>query len=70
VIRITLILLIRLYQLLVSPLLPPACRYYPNCSRYAVEALEKHGTIRGCWYTFTRLCRCAPWGGTGYDPVP
>jgi len=65
-----LILPIRLYQLLISPLLPPACRYHPSCSRYAVEALRRHGAIRGSWLTVKRLARCAPWGGCGYDPVP
>lgn len=68
--RQLLIVPIRLYQLLVSPLLPPACRYHPSCSHYAVDALRKHGALKGCWIAAKRLLRCAPWGGTGYDPVP
>ncbi len=61
---------IRAYQLLISPLLPPACRYYPGCSAYAVEALRKHGAFKGAWLATSRLLRCHPWGGCGYDPVP
>jgi len=61
---------VRLYQILVSPLLPPACRYYPSCSHYMVEAVTKHGALKGVWYGLRRLFRCAPWGGHGYDPVP
>lgn len=62
--------LIRGYQLLVSPLLTPACRYQPSCSAYAAEALAAHGAARGLWLSLTRLARCRPWGGHGYDPVP
>jgi putative membrane protein insertion efficiency factor len=61
---------VRGYQLLLSPILPPACRYEPSCSAYAIEALETHGAARGSWLTVRRLCRCHPWGGQGYDPVP
>jgi putative membrane protein insertion efficiency factor len=61
---------IRLYQLLLSPILPPRCRYLPSCSDYALEALERHGALRGLWLTLRRLSRCHPWGGSGYDPVP
>lgn len=61
---------IRLYQLFISPLLPPACRYYPGCSMYAVEAFRKHGALKGLWLMTGRLLRCHPWGGCGYDPVP
>ncbi|HVI91956.1 MAG TPA: membrane protein insertion efficiency factor YidD [Dongiaceae bacterium] len=64
------ILPIRIYQMAISPLLPPSCRYHPSCSAYAVEALERHGLIRGVWLTLLRLARCHPWGGSGYDPVP
>ncbi|HVJ40290.1 MAG TPA: membrane protein insertion efficiency factor YidD [Dongiaceae bacterium] len=64
------ILPIRLYQLAISPLLPPSCRYHPTCSAYAVEAVERHGLMRGTWLTLLRLARCHPWGGSGYDPVP
>ena len=58
------------YQLLVSPLLPPSCRYLPSCSDYAIEALARHGALRGSGLALRRLCRCHPWGGSGYDPVP
>lgn len=61
---------IRFYRLFISPLLPPACRFYPTCSAYALEAILRHGPIKGGWLAFKRLCRCHPWGGSGYDPVP
>ena len=62
--------LIRAYQLLVGPLLPPSCRYYPTCSHYAAEAVAVHGPWRGSVMAVRRLLRCHPWGGSGYDPVP
>ena len=62
--------LIRLYQLLVSPLLPPRCRYLPRCSDYALEALASHGALQGLFLALRRIGRCHPWGGSGYDPVP
>jgi len=62
--------LIRAYQFLVSPVLPPACRYLPTCSEYAADALLAHGAARGSWLALRRLARCHPWGGSGYDPVP
>lgn len=62
--------LIRLYQLLVSPWLGGNCRFEPTCSAYAVEALERHGVLRGGWLALKRIGRCHPWGGSGYDPVP
>ena len=61
---------LRGYQLLVSPFLPPACRFLPTCSEYAVEAIECHGAGRGVVLALLRLARCHPWGGSGYDPVP
>lgn len=61
---------VRCYQLLVSPLLPPACRFLPTCSEYAAEAIERHGPWRGIILAARRLARCHPWGGSGYDPVP
>ena len=61
---------VRLYQLLLSPVLPPSCRYLPTCSDYALEALARHGALRGSWLALGRLLRCHPWGGSGYDPVP
>lgn len=65
-----LILPVRLYQLFISPLLPPSCRFVPSCSQYALEALRKHGPFKGLWLALRRICRCHPWGGSGYDPVP
>ncbi len=62
--------LIRAYQLLLAPLLPPSCRYLPSCSNYAAEAIATHGALRGSWLALGRLLRCHPWGGSGYDPVP
>ena len=62
--------LIRFYQIALSPLLGPRCRYIPTCSQYALEAIHQHGAIRGSWLAFHRVCRCHPWGGSGYDPVP
>lgn len=61
---------IKFYQKLIAPLLPPACRYEPTCSRYMAEAVQVHGAIKGVWMGARRLLRCAPWGGYGYDPVP
>lgn len=68
--RWLLIFLVRGYQAIVSPLLPPSCRFYPSCSAYAVEALERHGALRGSWLTIRRLARCHPFHPGGYDPVP
>ena len=65
-----LILPIRFYQRFISPLTPPACRYTPTCSQYAVEAIRRHGPARGLWLAIKRISRCHPWGGSGYDPVP
>lgn len=65
-----LVLLIRFYQLAISPWLAPRCRYMPSCSSYAIEAVEKHGAYKGGLLAARRLARCHPWGGSGYDPVP
>ena len=62
--------LIRAYQLTVSPLLGARCRFYPSCSHYALEAVERHGVWRGCWLAARRLARCHPLCHGGYDPVP
>ncbi|MCC7050639.1 MAG: membrane protein insertion efficiency factor YidD [Bacteroidia bacterium] len=64
------ILLIKLYQLILSPLLAPACRYTPTCSQYGIEALKKYGLLKGTWLTLKRISRCHPWGGHGHDPIP
>lgn len=61
---------IKFYQYCISPLFPPACRYTPTCSQYAVEALTVHGPFKGTWLALRRILRCHPWGGSGYDPVP
>ncbi len=65
-----LILLVRFYQICISPYTPSACRFVPTCSQYAIEALRKYGPLKGGWLTMKRLSRCHPWGGSGYDPVP
>ena len=65
-----LILLIKIYQLFISPLLPGVCRYRPTCSQYMIEALRTHGPAKGLYLGIKRILRCHPWGGSGYDPVP
>jgi putative membrane protein insertion efficiency factor len=65
-----LLLLVRGYQLLISPLLGPRCRFYPSCSAYAVTALQTHGALRGSWLAVRRLGRCHPWNPGGVDHVP
>lgn len=63
-------LLIRGYQLALSPLLGPRCRFYPSCSHYAMEAIDSHGALRGTWLTIKRIARCHPFNEGGFDPVP
>ena len=63
-------ILIRAYQLVLSPLLGPSCRFYPSCSHYALEAIDTHGAWRGTWLTIKRISRCHPWNEGGFDPVP
>ena len=65
-----LILPIRLWQLTISQILPPTCRYSPSCSAYTIEALQRYGPIKGLWLGIKRIGRCHPWGSSGYDPVP
>lgn len=67
---LVLIGIIRFYQGAVSPYLRSSCRFVPTCSHYGVEALKKHGPLKGGWLTLKRILSCHPWGGSGYDPVP
>ncbi|HEX5435663.1 MAG TPA: membrane protein insertion efficiency factor YidD [Gemmatimonadaceae bacterium] len=68
--RWILMALVRGYQLSISPMLPASCRYYPSCSAYALEALERYGALKGSWLAIRRLARCHPFRPGGYDPVP
>ncbi|HEX5288647.1 MAG TPA: membrane protein insertion efficiency factor YidD [Streptosporangiaceae bacterium] len=65
-----LVMLLTGYRRLISPLLPPSCRFYPSCSTYALEAVQVHGALRGSWLTARRLSRCHPFHAGGLDPVP
>jgi putative membrane protein insertion efficiency factor len=65
-----LVLFVRAYQMWLSPMLPSACRYHPTCSAYAIEALQKHGALRGSWLAARRIGRCHPFRAGGFDPVP
>jgi putative membrane protein insertion efficiency factor len=70
IITLPLILVIKIYQLIISPLFPSSCRYTPTCSHFSIEALKKYGIIKGGWLSIKRILSCHPWGGSGYDPVP
>ncbi len=63
-------MVVRFYQIFLSPILPRSCRYTPTCSHYAIQALEKHGLFKGGYLAVKRILSCHPWGGSGYDPVP
>ena len=65
-----LLIIIKVYQLLISPILRGNCRFLPTCSEYAIESLKSHGLIKGSILTIKRIGRCHPWGGHGYDPIP
>ena len=64
------ILLVKIYQYIISPALGPKCRYTPTCSQYTIEALKKYGLFKGGWLAIKRIASCHPWGGHGHDPVP
>lgn len=64
------VMIIRFYQVVISPLTPASCRYSPTCSQYSLEALKKHGLFKGSLLAVKRIFSCHPWGGSGYDPVP
>ena len=70
VVGVLLRLLVRAYQFTLSPVMAPSCRFAPNCSDYALQALERFGPARGIWMAMHRIVRCNPWGGQGLDPVP
>jgi uncharacterized protein len=65
-----LLVIIKLYQWIVSPLMGGQCRFTPTCSAYTTEALKKYGLPKGIWLSMQRMARCHPWGGKGYDPLP
>lgn len=68
--KILLLLPIYFYRMVISPMLPPTCRYTPTCSQYAIDAIKRHGSLKGLYLAVKRILRCHPWGGSGYDPVP
>ena len=61
---------IRFYRACISPWTPASCRFVPTCSEYALIAIQKYGPLKGGWLAIKRICRCHPWGGSGFDPVP
>lgn len=68
--KLVLISFIKFYQIFLSPFFPPSCRFYPSCSHYGIEAIQKYGGFKGCYLTAKRICRCHPWNEGGNDPVP
>ncbi|MFQ3615553.1 MAG: membrane protein insertion efficiency factor YidD [Cyanobacteriota bacterium] len=68
--KVLLLGLIHAYRILISPLFPPRCRFHPTCSQYGLEAIARHGALKGGWLTAKRIARCHPWSEGGYDPVP
>lgn len=62
--------IIRFYQIVISPLKPPSCRFYPTCSHYGIEAVQRHGVLKGGWLTIKRILKCQPFHPGGMDPVP
>ena len=70
IISFILIWIVKFYQYVISPILPSSCRYTPSCSIYSIEAIKKHGPIKGSYLSIKRIISCNPWGGHGHDPVP
>lgn len=70
ILQFIVLLPIYFYRSSISPFFPPRCRYTPTCSEYTIEAIKKHGIIKGGWLSIKRISSCHPWGGKGYDPVP
>lgn len=70
IVKTLLIAVARIWQIGPSRLLPPTCRFTPSCSTYTIQALSRHGAIKGGWLALKRIMRCNPWGGHGHDPVP
>ncbi len=70
IIEFIVLLPVYFYRLAISPLLPPSCRYTPTCSAYSIDAIKKHGAIKGIYLSTKRILSCNPFGGSGYDPVP
>ena len=68
--KIILMGIIKIYQKVISPLTPPSCRFYPTCSHYGIEAIEKHGALKGSWLAVRRISKCHPFHEGGFDPVP
>lgn len=68
--KFLLINLIKIYRYTLSPLFPPSCRFYPTCSEYSIEAIQKHGAVKGSWLMLKRIAKCHPFHSGGYDPVP
>ena len=64
------LIVIKIYQILISPLFPSSCRFAPTCSQYSLEALRKYGLFKGGWLGIKRISKCHPWGGSGHDPLP
>lgn len=65
-----LLILVKIYQRIISPMFPPSCRFTPSCSQYSYEAISQYGVLKGLWLSVKRIGRCNPWNSGGYDPIP